>query len=393
MAIACKDLLRLPSFKKIQLLAGKNGLNNPITWPYINQSDNILDWIHGGELVFITGMETNYTSDRLINVVSSCAEFAAAGIVILCHKEYIPEIPEQICNLCDKLALPLFKMPWELKIIDVTKEIANLIILNRFQEQHNTAFLTELLFSKNPVKEKVEKSALHCGITLDKNAFFAVFGLHCPVDIENIQLLRYVEEEVEQKLSFHKYINVSMINSGFIIFYIQSEMIHKEKIHNILKDIWKNHKNCRLFCGIGDIGNNIETLRESYNKAVKAKNIAENYKNLHIVLQYNSLGIETLFDCLNEKYALNYCRLFLHSLSQTDKQQNTEYLLTLQTYLANDTSLLRTAESLYIHRNTIVYRMEKIKAITGCSFTDMKDKANYFLAFKLANFFDFWDIL
>ena len=57
MSIQCRDLLALKSFQQIQLIAGQNGLHNLVTWPYINQTADISNWVHGGELVFETGME------------------------------------------------------------------------------------------------------------------------------------------------------------------------------------------------------------------------------------------------------------------------------------------------------------------------------------------------
>lgn len=55
MNMKCRDLSTLRSFKKIRLIAGSGGLDHIITWVYINQDSSISDWIHGGELVFITG--------------------------------------------------------------------------------------------------------------------------------------------------------------------------------------------------------------------------------------------------------------------------------------------------------------------------------------------------
>ena len=83
MNMKCRDLSTLRSFKKIRLIAGSGGLDHIITWVYINQDSSISDWIHGGELVFITGMENGFSEEMLCSLVRECIENAAAGIVVL----------------------------------------------------------------------------------------------------------------------------------------------------------------------------------------------------------------------------------------------------------------------------------------------------------------------
>lgn len=69
MNMKCRDLSELRSLKKIKLIAGAGGLDHNITWVYINQDSSISDWIHGGELVFITDMENGFSVDTLVSIV------------------------------------------------------------------------------------------------------------------------------------------------------------------------------------------------------------------------------------------------------------------------------------------------------------------------------------
>ena len=54
MITTCSQLLSLPSFQKIHLLAGENGLYRTISWPFVTVTPSVSDWLHGGELVFVT---------------------------------------------------------------------------------------------------------------------------------------------------------------------------------------------------------------------------------------------------------------------------------------------------------------------------------------------------
>ena len=123
MSIKCKNLLELKFFQKIKLVGGRGGLNHTITWVYINQDKSVSKWIHGGEIVFITGMDFSYSNELLVKLVQECIENAASGIVILCGSEFISEIPDEIIEIADQYDMPLFEMPWDLKLVDITKEI------------------------------------------------------------------------------------------------------------------------------------------------------------------------------------------------------------------------------------------------------------------------------
>ena len=84
MAVKCRNLLELKSFKSIQLVSGSEGLDNVITWVYINQSQSVTDWVHGGELVFITGLDGNiYDEDTMLRLFNECRDSSVSGVVIL----------------------------------------------------------------------------------------------------------------------------------------------------------------------------------------------------------------------------------------------------------------------------------------------------------------------
>lgn len=90
----------------------------------------ISEWIHGGELVFVSGMDGDYSDDTLCGMLQECIENAAAGMVVLCSAEHISRIPEKMLEIADRAGMPLYEMPWDLKLVDVTREIADTIIMN-----------------------------------------------------------------------------------------------------------------------------------------------------------------------------------------------------------------------------------------------------------------------
>lgn len=129
MSITCKDLLQLKLFKNITLAAGAEGLSHVITWPYVAQTDTISDWVHGGELLFVTGIA--HTENMLPELLEECIRKKLAGLVILTGSEYISQLPPYIIHRAGEAKFPVFAMPWEIKLIDVTREITNLIVYDQ----------------------------------------------------------------------------------------------------------------------------------------------------------------------------------------------------------------------------------------------------------------------
>lgn len=81
MSVTCQDLLPLKYFDHIKLVAGHNGLDRTVTWPYVGQTSTVSQWVHGGELLFITGIA--HSADKLKGLIWECIQKKLSGLVIL----------------------------------------------------------------------------------------------------------------------------------------------------------------------------------------------------------------------------------------------------------------------------------------------------------------------
>ena len=147
MSVICRDLLPLKYFERIKLVAGQNGLDRTVTWPYVGQTSTVSQWVHGGELLFITGIA--HSADKLADLILECIQKKLAGLVILVGNDYINSIPEELLAQADAADFPLFEMPWDVKLIDVTREITDLIMRDKFEIKKSKNFLGRLLFASD----------------------------------------------------------------------------------------------------------------------------------------------------------------------------------------------------------------------------------------------------
>ncbi|MGN1101979.1 MAG: PucR family transcriptional regulator [Huintestinicola sp.] len=397
MNMKCRDLSELRSFKTIKLIAGAGGLDNIITWVYINQDSSISDWVHGGELVFVTGMENGFSGNTLISIVRECIENAASGIVVLINPEHICFIPEEVITAAENGNMPLYEMPWEIKLVDVTKEIANTIILNQLREQSVMGFFSELLFSYYISDSSIKNMGIRCGINVDENASIMIirplYTHECPRnDFDNIiaALNRAIDNEFER----HHINVVSYVYMDEIFIYSVCPNSRLSGVRDIINavcvDFADRYIGLRICGGIGRATVGVENIRRSYSEARQALSLSEDdIEPVRIVL-FSEMGIIRLLTSASSRGEIkDYCYLTLMPLIDSDRHHNTEYIKTLDTYLRCNCNLVKTAETMFIHRNTIVYRIEKIRSLLEIDFSDMTAKSECMNALRLMKHFGF----
>lgn len=102
---------------------------------------------------------------------------------------------------------------------------------------------------------------------------------------------------------------------------------------------------------------------------------------------FDELGIfQILFSSSDPALLHSLYKRNLGILEQYDQQNDTEFVKTLRIYLASDCNLIETASRLFMHRNTIVYRIRKIKDILGSELDNSSVKFNLLMAFYIKDY-------
>ena len=128
----------------------------------------------------------------------------------------------------------------------------------------------------------------------------------------------------------------------------------------------------------GTIVNEIKEVSKSYKEASMALDVGRIFYSERNILAYNQLGIGRLIHQL--PYSL--CDMFLKEVfdGKAVEQFDEETLSTVNLFFENNLNISETARKLYVHRNTLVYRLEKIQKLTGLDVRVFDDA----LTFKIA---------
>ncbi len=130
-------------------------------------------------------------------------------------------------------------------------------------------------------------------------------------------------------------------------------------------EVRRQYPQNRAVIGLGQVARDVNAWRSSYRDAVQAKQLAQRLQT-NIPLFIGDLGVYQLILNLSDRERLSdFCERTLGLLSEYDMRQNADLIKTLEAYFNCHGNLSQTAESLIVHRNTLLYRMNRINEIAG----------------------------
>ena len=134
----------------------------------------------------------------------------------------------------------------------------------------------------------------------------------------------------------------------------------------------------RVTIGIGTISNHLRELADSYKEAQVAIEVGKVFDTEKTIINYENLGIGRLIYQL----PTTLCDIFLSEVfkKNTIDSLDQETLFTINMFFENSLNVSETSRKLFVHRNTLVYRLEKIKKLTGLDLREFDDA----IIFKVA---------
>lgn len=186
---------------------------------------------------------------------------------------------------------------------------------------------------------------------------------------------------------------LSMI-SGAIAFTYQSYIVciysgngtQRQNAQTQLLDILNRYD---LFAGISNHFRDIMQLPHYYTQAQSALKLSKLNENCR-TYPYNDIAIFDLFDTLaSQTNLLEFCEEKLMDLLAYDKAHGDNLLKTLQVYLETCLQYEETARQLFVHKNTVRYRIAKCQKFLNTDFTDGKKIFQYTLSLKILEYYHY----
>ncbi len=135
------------------------------------------------------------------------------------------------------------------------------------------------------------------------------------------------------------------------------------KIASGIEDTLKNELSIKTVIGIGTVADHLRELADSYKEAQTAIDVGKVFETEKSIINYEKLGIGRLIYQL----PTTLCEIFLSEVFKKNSidSLDQETLFTINKFFENNLNVSETSRKLFVHRNTLVYRLEKIKKLTG----------------------------
>ena len=136
-----------------------------------------------------------------------------------------------------------------------------------------------------------------------------------------------------------------------------------EKLARTVEDTLKNELFIKSVIGIGTVAEHLRSLADSYKEAQTAIDVGKVFDTEKSIINYENLGIGRLIYQL----PTTLCEIFLSEVFKKNSidSLDQETLFTINKFFENNLNVSETSRKLFVHRNTLVYRLEKIKKLTG----------------------------
>ena len=141
----------------------------------------------------------------------------------------------------------------------------------------------------------------------------------------------------------------------------------------------------------GTIIHELKEVSRSYKEAKMALDVGKIFYGDQYVVAYNNLGIGRLIYQL----PISLCRMFIREVfdGKSPDEFDDETLTTINKFFENSLNVSETSRQLYIHRNTLVYRLDKLEKITGLDLRIFEDAITFKIALMVVKYMKYIESL
>ena len=186
-------------------------------------------------------------------------------------------------------------------------------------------------------------------------------------------------QELAKQLQYSDFRGVVVTDEDRLLIMVADKTV--KQVQRIFQKICK--QDMQVYVGIGDVVMRLQDLEDSYEHAMVAYQLTETAIATNLLV-YDELGVyKVLSDLRHEDTGEAFIREVLGELIDYDEKENTDYLDILKAFFENECSIVHTAQAMYCHKNTMNYKMNKVKEILGYDIMSNENRTRIMVALYL----------
>jgi hypothetical protein len=359
MAITVYEATKFKTFKNFKLISGFSGLDNLV------EKVGILDWeffskMEGqfiqGEFVLTSLLFAKDNPSFIFEAVKALIKDGASGLAI--KNIYYENLPLEVVDYANEKAFPIFIFDNSVYFEDIITEVADKI---RFADNYEILETKiDILIKKNLNKATVKEIAYEINSSF-KEHFFV---LYCKKKnyFEDNNMIALLERLTRTK-NIDLYSSVLKYRNGILIIFTDEMIAEKDIARNANNLIERIGINLSEYCiGVSNAHSTLGELDNGINESIFAQKTGELSNNsFHHFSDIGIYGI--LMPHADEIWMHNFYDRIILPIKNYDQKHNTELFDTAIRYIEKDGKIIETANSFFVHKNTIRYRIGKIKEL------------------------------
>ena len=383
MAVELQRLMEKVSHMDVSLIAGEGGIHNLVSWVHMVESMEASDFLEGGEIAFTTGLGLG-GSDNLLNLVRMMCEKKAAGVTVNIGP-FIEEVPQEVIDYCNENNFPLFVIPWKIHLAEVMRIFCFAITKDEQRVMKTVAgFKNAIFFPKQEELYVVPLSQQ--GFRVNWNYSVCMMSLANPAANLSTRLEQLVVSLDSH--ARHSYENFAIFSHESEILIVSGNYSEPE-LHKFILDLHSHATQIlaggeSLSIGCGKITKSIRCLYKSYRQAVSIQKLQKKGKINPGLIFYSDMGIYKLLMGIEDRDIIEeYYEKSILPLIEYDRKNNSDLAVILRAYLNHNGSVKETADELYVHRNTINYKLMRISEILNIDLSQLDTRLQLSVGFML----------
>jgi len=354
-------------------------LNRIVSYVDILEVPDIAKWLRGEVLLLTTGYAIKDDPDKQEKLIIELAQHNASGIIIKLNR-FLDSIPNRMIKKANELELPIIQMPSDIPYIEVTHPLLKEILLKQNKERWTSEKLREILGNDFSSTAEISRKLKQLN---------GYFNTQAPVAIVVMALnhtkpaSEYVK--IEKNVYSDKIISGEINGHYIFICTVKSHLNWKDELEellfktNIIDDLSKNCTICisRLIKNLNEIKGEYEKIKSAIG-IIDQLNVKKDKFYYDDIIHY--VFLNSICDLDKTKKFIEYV---LKPFNVIETKEREILIKTLHAYVKNGGNLTQASKSLFLHRNTFIYRMNKLKKITNISLDSHDELFKYNIAISL----------
>ncbi|MHA6259376.1 PucR family transcriptional regulator [Sporosarcina sp. CAU 1771] len=369
-------------FPMLTLVAGQSGMFRRVTGINVVECIDSMILCRPNELVVTTGINFPHKNTSLDQLVKLAHSKKVAGFIVNTGPN-IPDIPESVISFANEHQLPVFKMPWGRRIADLLKTTFQFIATHEREQSTEDQVLYNFLFNYKQHVDSTRQNLTQFGFP--QGTELAIITC-TTTDARSIDPYEFLIQHAFQN-RYKRFLRLK--HKNHLIFLINRTQITKsystfsKAVEDIYDKVTQKNGNLNVIIGKGNFYDDCKNIHKSYKESLTVIQLAQLHNNRFLYKHKEIGAYKIIMGVKNRDLIESFSKDMLGQLYRYDDLHNTDYVVFLRIFLEENGSTSKISERLFIHRNTVLYKIKKVEQLLDIDATNPFTKTNLYMAFLI----------